>query len=155
MSRLPQWWWTQRNAIRNANCKTSWIIKILNAHCALRICLSAYLFECPHTPLIPSYVMEMDYGIDKLQSELYLYWNVWPSKDYIIIENLCLLWWIVFICTDNLEIVWQRRFITMYSIVMSIYIFMYRRLIRVNDKLCNNNYLLIIMNLNLIRSQIK
>ena len=58
MSRLPQRWWTQRNAIRNANCKTSWIIKILNAHCALRKCLRAYLFECLYTPLIPvMYVM--------------------------------------------------------------------------------------------------
>ena len=58
MSRLPQRWRTQRNAIRNANCKTSWIIKILNAHCALRKCLRAYLFECLYTPLIPvMYVM--------------------------------------------------------------------------------------------------
>ena len=53
MSRLPQRWWTQRNAIRNANCKTSWIIKILNAHCAFRKCLRAYLSECLYTPLIP------------------------------------------------------------------------------------------------------
>ena len=36
MSRFPQRWRTQRNAIRNANCYTSWIIKTLNAHCALR-----------------------------------------------------------------------------------------------------------------------
>ena len=63
MSRLPQRWWTQRNAIRNANCKTSWIIKILNAHCAFRKCLKAYLSECLYTPLIPS-CMVMDYGFD-------------------------------------------------------------------------------------------
>ena len=44
MSWLPQRWRTQRNAIRNANCKTSWIIKILNAHCAS--ILGACLFEC-------------------------------------------------------------------------------------------------------------
>ena len=51
MSRLPQRWRTQRNAIRNTNCKTSWIIKILNAHCAPRNCLGAYLSECLWTPL--------------------------------------------------------------------------------------------------------
>jgi hypothetical protein len=51
MSRFPQRWRTQRNAIRNANCKTSWIIKILNAHCASGKCPVAYLSECPRTPL--------------------------------------------------------------------------------------------------------
>ena len=51
MSWLPQRWRTQRNAIRNTNCKTSWIIKILNAHCAPRNCLGAYLSECSWTPL--------------------------------------------------------------------------------------------------------
>ena len=51
MSRLPQRWRTQRNAIRNANCKTSWIIKTLNAHCASGKCPVAYLSECPRTPL--------------------------------------------------------------------------------------------------------
>ena len=51
MSRLPQRWRTQRNAIRNTNCKTSWIIKILNAHCAPRNFLGAYLSECSWTPL--------------------------------------------------------------------------------------------------------
>ena len=51
MSRLPQRWRTQRNAIRNANCKTSWIIKTLNAHCASGICPVACLSECPRTYL--------------------------------------------------------------------------------------------------------
>ena len=51
MSWFPQRWRTQRNAIRNANCKTSWIIKILNAHCALGIFPWAYLSECLWTPL--------------------------------------------------------------------------------------------------------
>ena len=51
MSWLPQRWRTQRNAIRNTNCKTSWIIKTLNAHCAPRNCLGAYLSECSWTPL--------------------------------------------------------------------------------------------------------
>ena len=51
MSRFPQRWRTQRNAIRNANCKTSWIIKILNAHCAFGIFLIACLFECLWIPL--------------------------------------------------------------------------------------------------------
>ena len=46
MSRFPQRWRTQRNAIRNANCKTSWIIKILNAHCAFGIFPVACLSEC-------------------------------------------------------------------------------------------------------------
>jgi hypothetical protein len=46
MSRLPQRWRTQRNAIRNANCNISWIIKILNAHCASGIFPGACLFEC-------------------------------------------------------------------------------------------------------------
>ena len=33
MSWLPQRWRTQRNAIRHANCKIQWVIKILNATC--------------------------------------------------------------------------------------------------------------------------
>ena len=54
MSRFPQRWRTQRNAIRNANCKTSWIIKILNAHCAFwfsreHACLSV---REPHSALV-------------------------------------------------------------------------------------------------------
>ena len=51
MSRIPQRWRTQRNAIRNANCRTSWIIKILNAYCASGLFPGAYLSECPETPL--------------------------------------------------------------------------------------------------------
>ena len=51
MSRFPQRWRTQRNAIRNANCKTSWIIKILNAHCAFGIFPVACLSECLWIPL--------------------------------------------------------------------------------------------------------
>ena len=51
MSWFPQRWRTQRNAIRNANCISSWIIKSLNAHCASGICPEACLFECPQTPL--------------------------------------------------------------------------------------------------------
>jgi len=46
MSGFPQRWRTQRNAIRNANCKTSWIIKILNAHCTCGIFPEVYLAEC-------------------------------------------------------------------------------------------------------------
>ncbi len=55
MSRLLQRWRTQRNAIRNANCRTSWIIKILNAHCASGICLVACMSECLWTPLNTTY----------------------------------------------------------------------------------------------------
>ena len=33
MSWLPYRWRTQRNAIRNANCKIQWVIKTLNAAC--------------------------------------------------------------------------------------------------------------------------
>ena len=33
MSWLPYRWRTQRNAIRNANCKIQWVIKTLNASC--------------------------------------------------------------------------------------------------------------------------
>ena len=51
MSWLPQRWRTQRNAIRNANCISSWIIKSLNAHCTSGICPGVCLFECPQTPL--------------------------------------------------------------------------------------------------------
>lgn len=35
ISRLVYRWRTLRNAIRNANCTTQWIIEILNAHCAM------------------------------------------------------------------------------------------------------------------------
>jgi len=61
MSRFPQRWRTQRNAIRNANCKTSWIIKILNAHCASGKCPVAYLSECPRTPLSMSWPFQYVY----------------------------------------------------------------------------------------------
>ena len=114
MSRLPQWWWTQRNAIRNANCKTSWIIKILNAHCALRKCLRAYLFECLYTPLIP--------WLECLHTccgdGLWCWWDYWfidsltSTWMYMAVQvllgtdNFCLLWWNV-PCVYELEIVWQ------------------------------------------------
>ena len=114
MSRLPQWWWTQRNAIRNANCKTSWIIKILNAHCALRKCLRAYLFECLYTPLIP--------WLECLHTccgdGLWCWWEYWfidsliSTWMYMAVQvllgtdNFCLLWWNV-PCVYELEIVWQ------------------------------------------------
>ena len=51
MSRFLHWWRTQQNAIRNANRKTSWIIKTLNAHCDNRICLESYMVECFSKPL--------------------------------------------------------------------------------------------------------
>ena len=106
MSRLPQRWWTQRNAIRNANCKTSWIIKILNAHCAFRKCLKAYLSECLYTPLIPS-CMVMDYGFDNdSYEELSLLECIWRFKHCLVYETLPAL----VKCTSCmliLEIVWQ------------------------------------------------
>ena len=47
MSWLPQRWRTQRNAIRNAICIFSWIIKSLNAHCtACNYRQYAYLSVC-------------------------------------------------------------------------------------------------------------
>ena len=60
MSRFPQRWRTQRNAIRNANCKTSWIIKILNAHCAFGIFPVACLSECLWNPLSALLVLGPD-----------------------------------------------------------------------------------------------
>ena len=52
LSKFSQWiswfsqrWRTQRNAIRSANCKTQWIIKILNANCAPWLSLGACFFE--------------------------------------------------------------------------------------------------------------
>ena len=63
MSRFPQRWRTQRNAIRNANCKTSWIIKILNAHCAFGIfpeaCLSEFLWN-PLCSFAPFWLVRLD-----------------------------------------------------------------------------------------------
>ena len=50
MSWLPQRWRTQRNAIRNANCRIQWIIKPLNASCASGICLGACVTECLSHP---------------------------------------------------------------------------------------------------------
>ena len=106
MSRLPQRWWTQRNAIRNANCKTSWIIKILNAHCAFRKCLKAYLSECLYTPLIPS-CMVMDYGFDNDSYEkLSLLECIWRFKHYLVYETLPALVKYTS-CMLILEIVWQ------------------------------------------------
>lgn len=45
-------WRTQRNAIRNVNCRFSWIIESLNAHCALwysrgHACLSVISLSNP------------------------------------------------------------------------------------------------------------
>ena len=51
MSWFLHWWRTQQNVIRNANRKTSWIIKLLNAHCGNRICLEPYIVECFSIPL--------------------------------------------------------------------------------------------------------
>ena len=53
MSWLPHRWRTQRNAIRNANCRIQWIIKTLNASCASGIFLGACLLECLLTPPHP------------------------------------------------------------------------------------------------------
>jgi len=54
MSWFPHRWRTQRNAIRNANCRIQWIIKPLNAPCASGTFLGACLLEClltnPHPP---------------------------------------------------------------------------------------------------------
>ena len=76
MSWLPQRWRTQRNAIRNANCRTSWIIKILNAHCASRICLVACKTECPCTPLdCCAFVCINMSEYDIAMGQPRLYWN--------------------------------------------------------------------------------
>ena len=52
MSWLPQRWRTQRNAIRHANCRIQWVIKILNATCTSPwgVCLLECLFQ-PTTQL--------------------------------------------------------------------------------------------------------
>ena len=57
MSWLPQRWRTQRNAIRSANCNTSRIINILNAHCAVWEFLAACLSECQRYPTCLVYAM--------------------------------------------------------------------------------------------------
>ena len=97
MSRLPQRWWTQRNAIRNANCKTSWIIKILNAHCALRHFLRAYLFECLYTPLIPvmyvMYVAGDGLWFWMLRKRPSLLECIWQGGYLFTRWSACLLWW--------------------------------------------------------------
>ena len=55
MSWLPQRWRTQRNAIRHANCKIQWVIKILNAPCTSLwgVCL----LECLFIPTIFIYLL--------------------------------------------------------------------------------------------------
>ena len=55
MSWFPQRWRTQRNAIRNANCRIQWIIKSLNACCASgysweHACLSVCSHLLSHLP---------------------------------------------------------------------------------------------------------
>ena len=52
ISWLSQRWRTQRNAIRNVNCRIQWIIESLNAYCALwyseeHACLSIYKLSIP------------------------------------------------------------------------------------------------------------
>jgi hypothetical protein len=81
MSRFPQRWRTQRNAIRNANCKTSWIIKILNAHCAFGIFPVACLSECLWIPLSVG-----------LLTWAWLVWATFLSWiDYGVVLLVC--WW--------------------------------------------------------------
>ena len=68
MSWIPQRWRTQRNAIRNANCRTQWIIKSLNAHCA-----SGYPWEhacfsvcnTPHPLLIVQMINRLKWWTDE------------------------------------------------------------------------------------------
>ena len=55
MSRFPQRWRTQRNAIRHANCRIQWVIKILNASCtASAVCL----LECLYLPTTPNWSLD-------------------------------------------------------------------------------------------------
>lgn len=51
MSWFSKRWRMQWNVIRNANCKTLRVIKILNAYCASRFFLDAYFSECYYTPI--------------------------------------------------------------------------------------------------------
>lgn len=76
MSRFSQRWRTQWNVIRNANCKTSWTIKILNAHCASQI----------HLGSMPVWVLAT--------TTLWLWWILyllWP-KDYGCVCMTKLTW---------------------------------------------------------------
>ena len=80
MSRFPQRWRTQRNAIRNANCKTSWIIKILNAHCAFGIFPVACLSECLWIPLSTGLFCRLVagcFGLDCLWLSLLKFYNTY------------------------------------------------------------------------------
>ena len=47
MSWLAHRWRTLRTAIRNANCRIQWVIKILNAYCTSGLVLGVCLYQCP------------------------------------------------------------------------------------------------------------
>jgi len=69
MSRLLQRWRTQRNAIRNVICKTSWIINILNAHCASSSCWK----HVPSSVHIPN--SKTSFGLMRLALNQSLLWS--------------------------------------------------------------------------------
>ena len=79
MSWLPHRWRTQRNAIRNANCRIQWIIKTLNASCASGIFLGACLLECLLTPPHP-------WCIFLVKREVLLRGGVWASTLNFLIK---------------------------------------------------------------------
>ena len=93
MSRFPQRWRTQRNAIRNANCKTSWIIKILNAHCAFGIFLKACLSEYLWTKLRVGPSFFWFFVLQKGQNKLGGHLDVMPVPRWLFSHNQLWLGW--------------------------------------------------------------
>ena len=84
MSWLPYRWRTQRNAIRNANCKIQWVIKTLNTTCTSFGSMSIGVFVFPHHEYVSRRLLMLSKGIaaylailHSLEDEAcYLYTNI-------------------------------------------------------------------------------
>ena len=100
MSRFPQRWRTQRNAIRNANCKTSRIIKILNAHCAFGIFPVACFSECLWTPLSDCIFICMVSWIVSLPWYIII---LWLGRSGALMHGVALVWHEFGLCWSRLE----------------------------------------------------
>ncbi len=79
MSWFSQRWRTQRNAIRNVNCKTQWIIKILNANCASWLALKHVSLRISSLP-IECVAYWTVYGVDGVRNLTVVSSLVWSCQ---------------------------------------------------------------------------
>jgi len=83
MSRLLQRWRTQRNAILSVICKTSWIIKILNAHCASSSCWK-HVSSSVH---IPHSIFIIGFDAAGFEQKPSVKWTSWTVATQVMLRN--------------------------------------------------------------------